>query len=179
MVQTRTAPRPSISVATPTRNTLPENIRRPVCELLAARLVDAIDLHTMIKQAHWNVRGANFIALHKLFDKIAEQSEEWADVVAERARQLGAEALGTARTVAGHSSLDEYPSGIFESADHVDALSARLAAFGASTRDAIDACDRAGDKPTADIFTEITRAVDENLWFVESHRTESPSRGRT
>jgi len=172
MVQDRVAST-SVRFAHPTLNTLPEQVKRPVCELLATRLADAVDLFTMIKQAHWNVRGENFIALHKLFDKIAEESLEWGDLIAERARQLGAEALGTARTVAARSALEEFPAGIFDSRAHVEALGARLAAFGTLTREAIDRADRAGDKATADIFTEISRGVDQYLWFVESHAPAS------
>ena len=55
-----------------TKNDLSETIRANAIELLNARLADAIDLQTQTKQAHWNVKGPNFIALHELFDKINE-----------------------------------------------------------------------------------------------------------
>jgi len=94
-----------------TKNDLSEAIRTKVVQLLNGRLADAIDLQTQTKQAHWNVKGPHFIALHELFDKINEDVEEYVDEIAERAVQLGGVAEGTARMVANRSSLSEYPVG--------------------------------------------------------------------
>ncbi len=152
-----------------TYNTLPEDTRDVVVALLNDALADGLDLFTQVKQAHWNVKGVNFIAIHELFDQVADDVREYVDLIAERAVQLGGTAVGTARDAAEHSSLDEYPHDITDSRDHVEAISQRLAAFGATVRKAIDAADAAGDADTADIFTEVSRGVDKWLWFVEAH----------
>src|SRR5579883_3439130 len=91
----------------PTKNDLPETSRSKLVELLNARLADAIDLQTQCKQAHWNVKGPSFIALHELFDKVNEDVEEYVDTIAERAVQLGGVAEGTSRVVAKRSALAE------------------------------------------------------------------------
>src|SRR5437762_8264696 len=114
----------------PTKNDLPEKTRTSVIEVLEARLSDAIDLQTQTKQAHWNVKGPNFIALHELFDKINEDVEEYVDEIAERAVQLGGVAQGTARMVAKRSALAEYPATAVDGHSHVEALSSALASFG-------------------------------------------------
>src|SRR5207248_10244224 len=93
-----------------TKNDLPEATRVKAVELLNERLADCIDLQTQTKQAHWNVKGPNFIALHELFDKVNEDVEEYVDGIAERAVQLGGVAEGTARKVAKRSLLTEYPN---------------------------------------------------------------------
>lgn len=152
-----------------TRNDLPEKSRTKLVALLNARLADSIDLGTHAKSAHWNVKGANFIALHELFDKVYDAAEEAVDLIAERCVQLGGRARGTARIVAKTSSLKEYPAEITDWHDHVTALSDRLAAYGKLVRKAIDESDDLGDKDTADLFTEISREADKMLWFVESH----------
>jgi len=152
-----------------TRNDLPVNVREPVIELLNARLADAIDLGAQSKHAHWNVKGPNFIALHELFDKVAESVEEQIDTLAERVTALGGRALGTIAAVARNSTLKPYPEDISEGQMHVDALSAALAAYGARIRAAIDAADRLGDADTADLFTGISRESDKYLWFLEAH----------
>jgi starvation-inducible DNA-binding protein len=149
-----------------TKNDLAESLRAKMIELLNARLADAIDLQTQIKQAHWNVKGPNFIALHELFDKINEAVEDYVDDIAERAVQLGGVAEGTARMAAKRSSLSEYPANASDGRGHVEALSSVLAAFGKSIRKAIDDSD---DLDTADLFTEISRGIDKWLWFVEAH----------
>jgi starvation-inducible DNA-binding protein len=152
-----------------TRNDLPADTRTRVVELLNARLADAIDLGTQAKHAHWNVKGPSFIALHELFDRVAETVEDQVDTLAERITALGGTAYGTVASVAKSSSLRPYPDGIAEGLLHVDALSAVLADFGAKARAGIDQATGLGDADTADVFTEVSRESDKNLWFLEAH----------
>src|ERR1700676_2376822 len=153
----------------PTKNDLPETTRRQMIDLCNARLADAIDLQTQTKQAHWNVKGPNFIALHELFDKINDEVEEYVDEIAERAVQLGGVAEGTARMVAKRTSLAEYPAHAADGRSHVEALSSALAAFGKAARKAIGQANELNDLDTADLFTEVSRGIDKWLWFVEAH----------
>jgi len=153
----------------PTKNDLSEEIRTKMVALLNARLADALDLETQTKQAHWNVKGANFIALHELFDDIHEDVGGYVDEIAERAVQLGGQVHGTARAAAGASKLPEYPLNISCGKEHVAALSSALAAFGKLVRQAIDDSAQAGDADTADLFTGVSRGIDKWLWMVEAH----------
>ena len=152
-----------------TKNDLPEATRFAVIETLNLRLADAIALQTQVKQAHWNVKGPNFIALHRLFDEISDAILEYIDLLAERAVQLGGVAEGTAKMAVQRSILKPYPLDISAGRAHCEALSSALADFGAAVRQAIDAADEKGDKDTSDIYTEISRGTDQWLWFVESH----------
>jgi starvation-inducible DNA-binding protein len=153
-----------------TKNDLPEETRARVIELLNARLADAIDLQSQTKQAHWNVKGPNFIALHELFDKISKDAAENVDELAERIVQHGGVAEGTVRTAAKRSSLSEYPPNTVDGRSHVEALSNVLAAFGKSVRKAVAETNDLGDADTADLFTEISCSIDKWLWFVEAHQ---------
>jgi starvation-inducible DNA-binding protein len=152
-----------------TKNDLSEKTRTASIDLLNARLADCKDLQTQSKQAHWNVKGPSFIALHELFDKINEELDEYVDTIAERAVQLGGVAEGTARMVAKRSSLPEYPANTVDGRGHAEALSSALAAFGKLARKAIDEADELGDLDTADLFTAVSRGIDKWLWFVEAH----------
>ena len=152
-----------------TKNDLPQPKRVLVVELCNARLADAIDLQTQCKQAHWNVKGPDFIALHKLFDAVNADVAAYVDLIAERAVQLGGVADGTARSVAKRSSLSEYAAKGGRGRDHVDALSSALATFGKLARHAIDQSSELADADTTDIFTEISRGTDKWLWFIEAH----------
>jgi len=153
-----------------TKNDLSKKTRAAVVALLNARLLDAIDLQLQAKQAHWNVKGPQFIALHELFDKVADTADEATDLMAERAVQLGGVAVGAAKAVASGSKLAPYPLTAADGAAHVDALSSALARFGELVRKAIDEADALGDKDTADLFTEVSRDTDKYLWFVEAHQ---------
>lgn len=152
-----------------THNTLAESIRAQSIEILNKHLAAAIDLHAQVKQAHWNVRGPNFIALHELFDKVSEEVESFSDKLAERAGGLGGTAHGTLQVAAARSFLVPYPHGIADGQQHVFAVAGSLAAFGQSVRDVIKPIGDYGDLDTADLFTEISRGIDLQLWFVESH----------
>jgi starvation-inducible DNA-binding protein len=153
----------------PTKNDLPESTRAQIIETLNQRLADAIALQTQAKQAHWNVKGPHFIGLHKLFDEISDAILEYIDLIAERAVQLGGVAEGTAKMAVQRAQLKPYPLDISSGKDHCEALSSALAIFGKVVRQSIDEADKAGDKDTADLFTEISRGTDQWLWFVEAH----------
>jgi starvation-inducible DNA-binding protein len=153
-----------------TKNDLLAETRVQMIELCNQMLADCIDLQTQSKQAHWNVHGPHFYGLHLLFDKINEAVEDYVDLIAERAAQLGGLVLGTARAAAEGSRLHEYPLDIRNGDDHVAALSDALSVFGRNARQAIDTADDAEDRDTADIFTEISRGIDQWLWFVEAHQ---------
>ncbi|HEX9711313.1 MAG TPA: DNA starvation/stationary phase protection protein Dps [Actinomycetota bacterium] len=157
------------ALAYDTSNDLPDNVRAQVAGLLNERLADVIDLATQAKQAHWNVKGPQFIALHKLFDEIHDAVQEYVDLLAERVVQLGGIAEGTVRIVAERSELTEYPRTIADGPEHVNALAGALAEFGARIRRAIDQTSDLGDQGSADICTEISRGIDKWLWFVEAH----------
>jgi starvation-inducible DNA-binding protein len=152
-----------------TRNDLPEATRKAMCDLMGARLADAIDLSLQAKQAHWNVKGPQFFALHQLFDKIYEAAGEQVDDVAERIVELGGTADGTLPTTSKKTTLPAFPNGAVAAEVHLAALAGALATFGKGARAAIDAAAKAGDADTADLFTEISRENDKYLWMVEAH----------
>jgi starvation-inducible DNA-binding protein len=152
-----------------TKNALPAHTRAEVIGILNARLADSIDLMHQAKQAHWNVKGPSFIALHKLFDEVVDAVEDSMDLLAERVVQLGGTAEGTIQVATARTGLKAYPLTLAEERAHVEALSSALAAYGTSVRQGIEQADARGDKDTADIFTEISRGVDKYLWFVEAH----------
>jgi starvation-inducible DNA-binding protein len=152
-----------------TKNDLPANVRGKTVELLNARLADAIDLGAQAKHAHWNVKGPHFISLHELFDSVAEHVEDQIDTLAERITSLGGTAHGTIAAVSRATSLKPYPEEIADGTQHVDALSSALADFGAKARKGIDESARLGDADTADVFTELSRQIDKDLWFLEAH----------
>jgi starvation-inducible DNA-binding protein len=152
-----------------TRIDITDSSREQLVQLLNARLADTFDLYSQVKEAHWNVKGSDFIQLHELYDLVAESVLEFVDTIAERATALGGLALGTARMAAAASSLDEYPLDAVAGVDTVRVIADRLAAYGASVRAAIDDALELNDQDTADLFIEVSRAKDKHLWFVEAH----------
>lgn len=153
----------------PTRIDIAPKPREKMIALLNAQLADTLDLQTQVKQAHWNVKGPHFIALHELFDDLAGQLEAPVDDIAERVTALGGVAMGTARIAARASRLAELPHDSYDGMKMVALLADRYARLAKSTRAAINSADEAGDADTADLFTGISRGLDKSLWFLEAH----------
>ena len=145
------------------------DVRSSCIALLNARLADTFDLYSQLKQAHWNVKGMDFIQLHELFDEVAERTLVYVDDIAERAIELGGYATGTARMASASSSLPEYPTQATNGVEHLEAVVERMALYGKTVRQCIDQSEELEDKDTADLFTQISRAVDKDLWFLEAH----------
>lgn len=156
-----------------TRNSLNSNAKSSSIELLNARLADAIDLSLIAKQAHWNVTGSQFIAVHEMLDGFRIDLDVHVDTIAERAVQLGGTALGTTQVVAEKTPLQPYPTDIFTTKDHLAALIDRYALAATNARAAIAEAEDSGDMGTADIFTTYSRSLDKSLWFLEAHTQET------
>ena len=156
-----------------TRNDLSANAKTVSIGILNARLADAIDLALLTKQAHWNIKGPNFIALHEMIDGFRTELDEHVDTMAERIVQLGGTALGTTQAVASGTNLQPYPTDIYASKDHLAALIDRYAQVAGTIRGAIDETGGAGDADTADLLTAFSRALDKQLWFLEAHVQEA------
>src|SRR5437899_2113164 len=140
-----------------------------VDEFAAARLASPGRGLRLLAAALPDRLGSHFIGLHELFDKVAEELEEFTDNIAERAVELGGIAQGTIQVVSKRSRLSAYPLNLTSGQKHIAALSGALAEFGTTTRAAIDSAAKAGDADTADLFTEVSRGVDKLLWLVEAH----------
>ena len=152
-----------------TRIDIPQTTRDRMIDLLNQQLADTTDLFTQIKQAHWNVKGMNFMQLHTLFDGLAADFLRYADMIAERASALGGLAHGTARMAVSSSRLDDLPLEMIDGRELVAGLADRFAHYAASTRKAIEESAKGNDDSTSDLFTEISREVDKSLWFIEAH----------
>jgi starvation-inducible DNA-binding protein len=152
-----------------TRINLPAEVRTQLIDLLNAQLADTFDVFSQAKQAHWNVKGAQFYQLHELFDRIASELASHVDLIAERVTALGGVAMGTVRMAAQRSRVPEYDVDVTDSQPVVNALAVRFANVAASTRRAIEIAGEHGDEGTADLLTEVSRALDKTLWFLEAH----------
>ena len=150
---------------------LSDHVRKQSVAVLQARLSDCLDLEAQLKQAHWTVRGPAFYQLHKLFDDLHSEVEDYVDVIAERISAIGGVPDGRVQTTSKSTSLYEYPLKAYAGEDHLRALASVLGQFGKHLRADIESATALGDADTADVFTELSRATDTQLWFVEAHLT--------
>ncbi|MCW7543148.1 MAG: DNA starvation/stationary phase protection protein Dps [Aurantimonas coralicida] len=152
-----------------TMNPISENIRGSMVELLQTHLATAVDITYQTKQAHWNVKGMNFIAVHELFDDLHEETEEYVDTIAERLTAIGGQAHGTVQAASENSLLDPYPLDLVKSEDHLKRLTESYAKWSAAVAEGIEEASEAGDPLTEDLLTAIGRGLDKGIYFMESH----------
>ena len=156
----------------PTRTKLESNARSVAIDVLNKRLADGLDLSLITKQAHWNLKGPQFIGIHLMLDGFRTEQDDLNDKMAERITALGGTAFGTTQAITANSQLTAYPTDIYRVADHLSALIDRYSVFANTVRENIDDTDEAGDPDTADLLTEVSRAIDKQLWFLEAHVQE-------
>ena len=83
-----------------------------VVKALQQALVDLTDLSLQAKQAHWNIAGSGFRALHLHLDEIVDEVRLAADDVAERMTAIQAIPDGRAATVAADSQVEPIDGGV-------------------------------------------------------------------
>jgi starvation-inducible DNA-binding protein len=163
---TRPAAAPAVRHASPSR--LSENSRARLIAGLNERLADGIDLFTQLKVAHWNIKGPHFAALHPLFETYATDVAGYNDEIAERAVILGGLANGTARHVARHSRIDEYPQETTRDLEHVRLLVDRLELYLEGLRTTRTLAEEEGDLDTSDLLTTMIEETEKNAWFLHA-----------
>lgn len=154
---------------------LNDNTRNKVIDLLNARLSDVISLAMATKQAHWNIKGPGFIGLHELLDEVADRLRESSDLIAERAVILGGFARGTTEVVAQETTMAAYPVEERDIQIHIEALRERFLDVGSKIRAAIDESGDIGDDDTEDLFTEVSRQIDKDAWFIAANAPNRPA----
>jgi starvation-inducible DNA-binding protein len=145
---------------------LDKDTRSQMIDVLNANLLNVIALTLAVKQAHWNLKGRGFIGVHELLDEVADRLRDGADLMAERAVILGGFAKGTIEVVASEADMAPYPVEESDITAHIDALKERFMAVGGSVRKGMATAGEAGDEDTADILTEVSRALDKDAWFI-------------
>jgi starvation-inducible DNA-binding protein len=130
-----------------------------------------IDLEALVvngKQAHWHVRGRNFIGVHELLDEVVEHAQEFADLAAERVIALGLPVDSRLSTVAKKTTLPEIPDGFQNSDNTVAQIVGLLDAALVTVRAAVQGLDEV-DLNSQDVAIEIERGLTKDRWLLQAH----------
>ncbi len=144
---------------------------KAVCTLLNNCLADSVMLYIKIRKFHWNVKGDNFMELHKLFESHYDQVQEAIDNIAERVSQLGGMAFGTTSEFAKNSSIKESPGK--NPANNLDMIKELLSDHETiiqGLRKGIDqAADQLKDQGTADFLTGLIQDHEKMAWTLRRY----------
>ena len=149
----------------PTAIDMPVDSRKKLAAILNQTLADLTDLKAQAKQAHWNIRGENFISYHKLLDKVAEEADGGADTVAERCAQIGGYVYGLLSHAAKNTSVPAFPEDINEQEDCMDAILESISHICSTCRANIVETQNLNDYATSDMYIDLTRAFDKLAWM--------------
>jgi starvation-inducible DNA-binding protein len=152
---------------------IPQAVANPdvaagTAQFLSPVVVDLTAIVVNGKQAHWHVRGANFIGVHELLDDIVDHAQEWADLAAERIVALGLPVDARLSTVAAKTSTPELSEGFQQSDRTIAEVIALIDAASASVNTAVEELDEL-DQTSQDVAIEIARGLDKDRWFLFAH----------
>ena len=153
--------------------TVPQSVSNPdvaagVAQFLAPIVIDLTALVVNGKQAHWHVRGANFVGVHELLDTIVDHAQDWADVAAERIVALGLPVDARLATVAAKTTTTELTAGFRQSDDTITEIIGQIDAALVGVNAAVKELDGL-DQTSQDVAIEIARGLDKDRWFLFAH----------
>jgi len=138
--------------------------------LLNTLLADEYVLYTKTRNAHWNIEGPSFHALHLFFESQYEQLDEIIDEVAERVRALGHYALGTLSGFVKTARLDEPLLEFSNAKKMIQALLDDHETIIRILRKQVNETSEAyKDAGTSDFLTGLLEQHEKMAWMLRSH----------
>jgi starvation-inducible DNA-binding protein len=148
------------------------DVARKLTLRLNRDLATLTDLATAYKQAHWNVIGPGFTQLHLLFDRFADETHAYVDLVAERAVALGGVAHGTLQAAVDCSALTPFPVDERHEQRLLRELSVRVEHAAEELRESIGS---GAEEPVAQaVYIEIARGIEKQLWMLRAQLPQHP-----
>ena len=138
-------------------------------EALNTDLAASYVLYHQIKKHHWNVEGAEFLELHEYLGEVAEDLEEGADELAERAQAIGGVPLSGGAAFEAHAPIEPEGADVY---DIRTSLENDLEAFGVvieSLRDHIALANQLGDFTTEEILRDVLADIEEHAHHLEHY----------
>ncbi|MBF4462234.1 MULTISPECIES: Dps family protein [unclassified Rathayibacter] len=161
----------STTSVTPLTSSNPD-VASGVAQFLSPVVVEMTALAVNGKQAHWHVRGANFIGIHELLDSVVAHAIEWADLAAERVVALGLPVDARIQTVASGTRSEPLTPGFRRSEDVIVEI-IRQMDIGIATVNLAIAELAEIDASSQDVAIEIGRGLEKDRWFLFAHVSES------
>lgn len=171
MTTTKEAPATTTEVAHETTGVWGPDVASGVAQFLQPLVANLTAMHVDGKQAHWHVRGPNFIGIHELLDVYVDHVREWADLVAERVVALGLPVDGRIATTAKSTTTPPLRNGFQSTPDTIAQVVAQIDATLEVLHTGIDELEDI-DVNSQDVLVEIERGLVKDRWFLHAHIAE-------
>ena len=155
-------------ITTVSSTSVSPDVAAGVAQFLSPVVIDLTALVVNGKQAHWHVRGPNFVGVHELLDTIVAHAGDFADTAAERIVALGLPIDARVSAVAAKAGATGVPAGFTQSDELIRAVIADIDAILVDVRAAVDGLDEV-DLTSQDVAIEIMRGLEKDRWFLVSH----------
>jgi starvation-inducible DNA-binding protein len=140
-----------------------------VIKILSTLLADEYVLYTKARNYHWNVVGPQFNELHKFFQSIYEELNDYIDDIAERIRSLGGWSVATLSEFLQLTRLKEHPGEYPEARKMIENLLNDYEAVIRTLReDIVKVGEEYKDLGTADFLTELMEKHEKTAWMLRS-----------
>ena len=159
------------TVQTPAATTVDPTMAAGTAQFLSPVVIGLEALVVNGKQAHWHVRGANFIGVHEFLDTLVEHAGAWADEAAERIVALGLPIDARVQRVAEKVPATGAPAGFAQSTEVIKGIIADIDAVIADLEAAIEGLDET-DLTSQDTAIGIKAGLEKDRWFLFSHIAE-------
>ncbi|KQV24690.1 Dps family protein [Yonghaparkia sp. Root332] len=143
-----------------------------VAQYLEPVVIDLNALALEGKQAHWHVRGRNFIGVHELLDTLVEHARDYGDNAAERIVALGLPLDARTKSIAKKTTVPPVRAGFAQTDDFIADVIAGIDAALVSLRAAIEGLEEI-DPVSQDLAIAITADLEKDRWFLFSHIAEA------
>jgi starvation-inducible DNA-binding protein len=149
-----------------------EQNRHAITLQLSKLLADEFLLYTKTRNAHWNVEGTDFHAMHLFFESQYRQLDEMTDSVAERIRQLGHYAPATISQLQRLTHLSEYAEHDNSSLSYIRELLEDHESVIEFIRENISPfANEFKDAGTSDFITGLMEKHEAMAWMLRAHFT--------
>ncbi|NMN01286.1 DNA starvation/stationary phase protection protein [Bifidobacterium sp. DSM 109958] len=137
--------------------------------ILQNRLAQEQEAALVLKHAHWNVTGPNFIAVHEMLDPQVEVVLAQADETAERIATLGGAPDGRPEAIVRARTWKDFDvEGRKSTVDYINALIEYYDGFIADDRKAVEELDEL-DFVSSNIIQDHVQELEKFQWFLRSH----------
>ena len=153
---------------TVTQSSVDPDVAAATAQFLTPVVTNLTALAVNGKQAHWHVRGINFIAVHELLDTVVQHAQEFADQAAERIVALGLPVDARLTTIAEKNTLPEMMDGFHNYDVMIRQVVGQIDATLKTVRAAIEGLDDS-DLSSQDVAIAIERGLVEDRWFLAAH----------